>query len=198
MKEDKGRKWLDKLDQSLAENSKLSLFLLAQFLVIGMLVIGYMKMINRLEVNVELPKTIKESGVVNIGKESANELFFRMWGREDIENLSDFNYKNIKDKVKYLQGRMYPPTYFKFADQVKKFKKDVEKDLISQKFTFDKKNIQIKLFNENKEAIVSVQGFYNKLIDEDIVFSAKGCQYKLGYLIEGGHIYVNSFKTTCK
>ena len=172
MKEDKGRKWLDKLDQSLAENSKLSLFLLAQFLVIGMLVIGYMKMINRLEVNVELPKTIKESGVVNIGKESANELFFRMWGREDIENLSDFNYKNIKDKVKYLQGRMYPPTYFKFADQVKKFKKDVEKDLISQKFTFDKKNIQIKLFNENKEAIVSVQGFYNKLIDEDIVFSA--------------------------
>jgi len=198
MKKDKGQKWLDKLDQSLAENSKLSLFLLAQFLVIGMLVIGYMKMIDKLEVNVELPKTIKESGVVNIGKKSANALFFRMWGREDIENISDFNYKNIKNKMKYLKERMYPPTYFKFSDQISKFQKEVRKDLISQKFTFDKENIHVKLFNNNKEAVVSVKGFYNKLIDDDTVFSANECVYKLGYLIEGGHIYVNSFKTTCK
>jgi len=196
-KDKQGKSWLDKLDKTLADNSRLSLFLLMQLIVIFLLVIGYMKMINKLEVKVELPQTIKESGVITVGKDFANETYYKMWGREDIEKLSTFNPKNIKDKIQYLKHRMYPPYYYKNALLFQRYEKDIATNLISQKFTFSKDDIVSKQTGEH-EQVISVKGFYTKFLDEEVVVKAKECTYQLGYLMKGGHIYVESFKTDCK
>lgn len=192
-----GDSWLDKLDKAMAENSKMALFLLLQLFVIFLLVIGYMKMVNKLEVRVELPKTIKESGTIIVGKDFANETYFKMWGREDIEEISTFNPKTIKDKMIYLKNRMYPPYYYKNVRLLQKYEKEVATNLVSQKFTFSKDDIVVKMSGKNA-ATVSVKGFYSKLLDEEKVINAKECTYQLGYLMKGGHIYVQSFKTNCK
>ncbi|MFA6195375.1 MAG: TraE/TraK family type IV conjugative transfer system protein [Sulfurimonas sp.] len=198
MKKQNGTSWLDKLDELVSENRKLSLFLLMQIFIVALLIIGYMKMIDKIQVNIELPKIIKEEGIVIIGKEYGNESFFRMWGREDIENVSAFNQKTIKDKMKYLQERMFPPYYYKYEKLLKEYEKQISNDLISQKFTFAPENIVTKVSETGRNASVSVKGFYSKTLDEDEIIKAQPCEYEFGYIIEGGHIYVSSFKTTCK
>ena len=198
MQNNRGENWLCKLDSKIAENSKLSLFLLLQIFIIGLLVIGYIKMVDKIQVNVELPKTIKETGEIYIGKEYANETFFRMWGREDVEIISNFNQKSIKEKMEYLKNRMYPPSYYKYVMLLKKYEKQISTDLISQNFIFAKENIKINVSSKGNEAVVEIPGFYNKTIDEDMIIKAQPCKYELGYLIEGGHIYVKTFKTNCK
>ncbi|SMP89703.1 TraE protein [Epsilonproteobacteria bacterium SCGC AD-311-C15] len=198
MKNDTGKNWLDMLDNLVAENSKMSLFLMVQLLMIVLLIIGYMKMIDKIQVNVELPKTIKESGIIIVGKEYGNDNFFTMWGREDIELISKFNQKTIKDKMEYLKSRMYPPFYYKHEKLFKDYEKQVSSDLISQKFTFARENIVTKSSSSGKEASIFVKGFYDKTIDEEKIINAQPCEYDIGYIIEGGHIYVSSFKTTCK
>jgi len=195
---DKGSSWLSDLDNVIAENSKLALILMMQFIMMGLMVIGYMKMIDKVEVKVELPKTIKEEGVVVVGKEYANNKFFRMWGREDIEIVSSFNQKSIKTKMAYLKDRMYPPYYYKFEKLFKDYERQISTDLVSQKFVFAKEDIKVKSSGSHKKATVSITGFYSKTIDEDEIIKAAPCEYKMGYIIKGGHIYVESFKTTCK
>ncbi|MBW6487565.1 TraE/TraK family type IV conjugative transfer system protein [Sulfurimonas sp.] len=193
-----GKKWLDRLDNTIAENSKLSLFLIIQIIIIALLIIGYMKMIDKIQVTIDLPTTIKEEGMIFVGKEQANERFFKMWGREDVENISVFNQKNIKDKMEYLKNRMYPAVYYKYEKLLKEYETQVSNDLISQKFTFARENIRTEVKQDGRKAIVSIEGFYEKYIDEQPIVQAQECAYKLGYNIEGGHIYVESFKTTCK
>jgi len=192
-----GDSWLDRLDKTMAENSKMALFLLLQLFVIFLLVIGYMKMINKLEVRVELPTTIKESGTIIVGKDFANEIYYKMWGREDIEKISTFNQKTIKDKILYLKQRMYPPYYYKNVRLFRKYEKEIATNLVSQKFTFSKNDIVVKMSGKSA-ATVSVKGFYSKSLDDEKVVNAKECMYQLGYLMKGGHIYVQSFKTNCK
>ena len=193
-----GTKWLDDLDNIIAENSKLTIFLVAQFLLNGLLIIGYMKMVNKIEVSVDLPKTIKEEGILINGKEYANELFFKMWGREDMEKIAEFNQQTIHEKMEYLKERMYPPYYYKYAQSFKDYEMQIATNLVSQKFTFAKENISVEVHEEGKKAYVKIKGFYNKFMDEEEVIKAQACEYKLGYIIEGGHIYVDSFQTNCK
>lgn len=197
MKKNRGKSWLDKLDSAVANNSKLSLFILGQFLILTILVIGYTKMINKLEVIVELPKTMKEEGTIVVGKDFANKLFFRIWAREDVEMISEFDNKSIKEKMEYLRKRMYPPIYYKYHRTFQKFEKEIEKDLISQKFTFSKDDITVVANQKKQQAIVTIKGFYEKTIDEDKVLDGEKCEYQLGYIIKGGHIYVSAYKTTC-
>lgn len=198
LKKQNGQGWLDKLDTVIAENRKLSLFLMVQLFTTGIFVIGYMKLIDKIQVNVELPRIIKEDGIAVVGKEYGNDTFFKMWGREDIENISEFNQKSIKDKMKYLQERMYPPYYYKYEKLLKDYEKQISTDLISQKFTFAQENMEVKVQETGKSASVFVKGFYTKTIDEEEIIKAQPCEYEFGYTIEGGHIYVSSFKTTCK
>lgn len=193
----KGIRWLSDLDNTIAENSKLVLILLIQFAVIVLLIVGYMKMADKLTVIVDLPKTIKEEGQVKIGKEYADELFYKMWFREDIEVISDFNHKTIDKKIDYLKNRMYPPYFYKHIRVLKKYQKKTQEDLITQKFNFNKKNIETKLYTGNKAKFI-VKGFYSKSIDEDVIINAQPCQYEIGYFREGGYTYVETFKTTCK
>jgi len=194
----KGTRWLDTLDNVIVENRKLSLFLMLQIVTITLLVIGYMKLIDKIEVKIELPRTIKETGIVTVGKEYANNRFFKMWFREDVETISTFNQKDIKEKMLYLRNRMYPPYYYKYEKLFKDYEKQISNDLISQKFTFAKEDIETKSYEEGKKAKMKIKGFYSKTIDEDTIIEAQPCEYSIGYLIKGGHIYVESFKTTCK
>lgn len=194
----RGDGWLSNLDQKIAENSKLSLFLILQVVIIALLIIGYMKMINKLEVNIELPSTIEESGKIIVGKDYANGLFFKMWARQDVETISDFNQKSIFKKIDYLKNRMYPPAWYKYQSVFKTYEKKIAKNLISQKFTFAKENINVKTTSSGNAATVNIPGFFSKSIDGDIVTKAKKCSYELGYIIQGGHIYVDSIKTNCK
>jgi hypothetical protein len=198
MKKQNGTSWLDKLDSVIAENSKLFMVLLIQLLIIGLLSIGYMKLIDKIQVNIDLPRIIKEEGVIVVGKRYANDIFFKMWGREDIEIISQFNQKDIKNKMEYLKERMYPPYYYKYEQLLKDYEKQISTDLVSQKFTFAKENIEIKVDEGGSIASVGVKGFYSKTIDEEEIINAQPCEYGLNYIIEGGHIYVSSFKTTCK
>lgn len=198
MKKEIGQSWLDKLDKLIAENSRLSLILIIQIVMITLLIIGYMKIVDKIEVKIELPETIKEAGYIVVGKSHASENFFKMWGREDIEQISVFNQKDIKDKMIYLKNRMYPPVYYKYEKLLKEHEAQISNDLVTQKFTFAQENIETKVSKKNTSAIVSVEGFYDKFIDEMQVVKAQPCGYEFGYKIEGGHIYVNSFKTTCK
>jgi hypothetical protein len=196
-----GQKWLDRLDETLAQNSKLSLFLMLQMVITALLVIGYFKLGNNLQTKIELPKTIKEEGVVIVGKDFANETYFRMWGREDIEMISTFNQKSIKEKMQYLKERMYPPVYYKYEDLFKRHEKEISSNLVSQKFEFNREQVSATLFNDKeiaKGAEVLISGYYSKNIDEDEVIKAQECTYKLNYIMEGGHLYVESFKTTCE
>lgn len=198
MKKNIGQSWLDKLDNTIAENSKLSLFLITQVVIITLLIIGYMKMIDKIQVTIDLPKTVKEDGYILVGKEYANETFFNMWAREDIEQISVFNQKDIKTKLEYLKNRMYPPIYYKYEKLLKEHEAQISNDLVSQKFTFSKENIKTEVSQSGESAMVSIEGFYDKYIDDEQIIKAQECKYELGYKIEGGHIYVNSFKTTCK
>ena len=198
MGKDTGQSWLDQLDGMVAENSKLVLFLILQIVIIGLLIIGYLKMIDKIQVKIELPTIVKEEGIVIVGKEYANDKFFRMWAREDVEIVSNFNQKSITKKIEYLRDRMYPPFFYKHEKIFKDYERQVSTDLISQKFTFAKESITDKVSNDGKKATVNINGFYSKTIDEDRVIDAQPCSYTLGYTIEGGHIYVTSFKTTCK
>lgn len=198
MQENKGLNWLDELDNLIKTNGKLTLILIMQFIVIVILVIGYMKMIDKINVTVELPKTIKEEGIVTVGKEYADNKFFKMWFREDIEIISTFNHYDIKEKMEYVKNRMYPPYYYKYIQIFKEYEAQTSKNLVSQKFTFDKKDIMTQYYSEGEKAKMSIKGFYSKSIGDDIVVDAQPCEYKIGYLIKGGHIYVETFKTNCK
>jgi len=194
----KGIGWLDRLDETIAENSKLSFFLLLQIVIIALLIIGYMKLIDKIEVKIELPRTIKETGIVVVGKEYADDRFFKMWFREDIETISTFNQKDIKEKMQYLKERMYPPFYYKFEKLFKDYERQISTDLISHEFTFAREDIVTKSYKEGERAKMNIKGFYSKAIDDDLIIKAQPCEYNIGYLIKGGHIYVESFKTTCK
>ncbi len=194
-----GQNWLDKIDDLIAQNSKLSIFLFMQIITTALLVIGYIKLSNKLEVYVELPKTVKEEGIVVVGKEYANETFFRIWAREDIEVISVYNHKSIKNKMEYLKQRMYPPSYYKYEELLISHEKEISSNLISQKFTFGAENILVSMDKEtSKSANIVIKGFYSKYIDDEEVIKAQECLYDVDYTIEGGRIYVKSFKTTCE
>ena len=193
-----GENWLSDLDQMIHENRKFVLILLVQFFIMFLMVIGYMKLSDKLVVKVELPKTIKETGIIVVGKDSANKTFHKMWGREDIETVSTFDHKSITKVIAHLKKRLYPPFYYKNKAKFDEYIQSTISNLIYQEFTFAKENIVCDVYDEGKTSIVSIKGFYKKTMDEEVVIDAQPCLYEFGYLMEGGHHYVTSFKTTCK
>jgi len=88
-------------------------------------------------INIQVPPTM-DSGNYVIGSSGASDEIYKMWGRIWFDQLTTFSYKNIDEKIKYIEPFLDEQTIFKSKADLKEMAQDIKTNFITQEFRINK------------------------------------------------------------
>lgn len=151
-------------------------------------------------VKVEMPSKLmyKYTPVVVAGVDGANEIYYKMWGKYIVEEVSSFKYEEFDTKLNKVQLMMRPSQYNRTVDKFKTFAEIIKTNLISQ----DYKVISSSLNNikKNDNGTISSALFISNGISKQKIGKSennKECKYSVNLKYVRGVIYVEDFGTDC-
>jgi len=185
-------KYIDKINEHIEKNKTLWFFSLFLLIIIFILSLAYLNI--RTTVNITLPKVVLvNGGRVTIGEDSANQTFYKAWGRYVVYEIGNYNNNNIHSKIVELSSYLKPSLFKKYKKSFTDFEKNVVENSIKEKFTLEKDYVQGKTTN----AIYKAEG----VVEREISHIAKEklfCTYRIGFEIINYHLFINQYRKKCE
>jgi len=91
-------------------------------------------------INIQVPQYM-DSGNYVIGNRGASENIYKMWGQIWFDQLTNFSYKNIDEKIKYIEPFLDNQTIFKNKTSLTELATSIKANFITQKFNIHKYEI---------------------------------------------------------
>ncbi|CAA6804714.1 MAG: TraE-like protein [uncultured Campylobacterales bacterium] len=191
-----GNSYLDKLDNILHRNKLLWLFFTIQFAVIIILIIGYINLKGSVVVHIEIPPKIYDSGQLRIGSKKADKLYFRMWGRYIVENMSSYNADTIENKYSETLYMLHPSIITKYKHKFTEKIDIVKSNLIKNDFFLVDSNTYVS--EEFSSATFKANGVSKLNVGDGLATEYQSCTYEISMKLEGYHLFVNDLQENCK
>ena len=88
-------------------------------------------------INIQVPPSM-DTGNYVIGNKGASDNIYKMWGRIWFDQLTNFSYKNIDEKIKYIEPFLNEQTIFKSKTDLTELAQAIKTNFITQKFKIRK------------------------------------------------------------
>ena len=92
-------------------------------------------------INIQVPQYM-DSGKYVIGNRGASDNIYKMWGQIWFDQLANFSYKNIDEKIKYIEPFLDRQTIFKNKTDLKELAESIKTNFITQSFKIEDYNIR--------------------------------------------------------
>ena len=84
-------------------------------------------------INIQVPQYM-DSGDYVIGNRGASDNIYKMWGQIWFDQLTNFSYKNIDERIKYIEPFLDKQTVFKNKTSLTELAESIKSNFITQKF----------------------------------------------------------------
>ncbi len=194
-----GEQFISEVDKNRAIVKYLWRIIVILSISLVVLAISFMSIKNTVKVKVELPGKLiyKYAPVVVAGINGSNEIYYKLWSRYIINEVSNFKSTNIIKKMDLIKKMMNPRTLALKDKKLNNFAKNIALNLVNQDFKITK----IKMKNEKMknglidQATVKINGFAKQTVGKK--HFSKSCSYDLKFKFIEGVLYVENFGTNC-
>ena len=186
-----GKEYVDRIYSVIVENKYLT-FLSAFFLIVIFYFLSSISSLEKkIQLQVEIPPKIYQTGTIYIGYEKANGLFYKLWGEYVAREIGNYSPVNINKKLQKVIYLFSPQKIIKAKADFINFSKDVQKNLITNNFT------PYRVSADNK-GNVKVEGLSHKTVGANLLNQNYLCTYKLHFIIKDYHLFITSLINKCK
>lgn len=189
-----GGKYLDQM-QEYAETHKIDVFsklILAILLIL--LAVGYMSLKNSMEMKVDIPTSIRESGEMRVGYSTANDLYYMVWGQFFVDQYTSLDPINVTKKLNDILAFLEPSKSKIYAQEFSKKADYIKKNKIKQTYIREKESMLEGVSQDGMRVFHSKGVLVESIGGVDI---RKSCEYKLGIRIENYRIFYGAIEEKC-
>ncbi len=194
-----GKQFISEVDKNRAIVRYLWRIIIILSISLVILAISFMSIKNTVKVKVELPGKLiyKYAPVVVAGINGSNEVYYKLWSRYIINEVSNFKSTDIIKKMDLIKKMMSPETLALKDKKINNFAKDIALNLVDQKFKITKIKIMNKKIKNGliDQATIKIDGFAKQTIGRK--HFSKKCSYDLKFKFLEGVLYVKNFGTNC-
>lgn len=187
--------YLSRIDYLVEKYKTALFFLFVQMLTILLLIFGYLNIKAKTTVEVRLPKVVKDTdyGVLKIGLNESNSLYYRIMGNYFTESMFNANADNIEERTIEFKKILYPEIYEQYGKNIDEFKNFVVNNKASLSYNELKSDVKI---NEDKSALFTTKGVLDIKIGS---FGKKQqlCTTKVKMITENYMLFILGFSKTC-
>jgi hypothetical protein len=189
-----GQKYYDQIGEYVETHKRDAFTKLLLGILIILLVFGYMRISKNMQMTMEVPATLRESGKISIGYDSANDLFFKVWGEYFVDEYTSLSPQNVTTKLNHL------------LSMTESQKAVVYKELLDKKAMYIKKNRISTKYTPNKEIVLpKKQGnlhiFHSEGLLQERIGNVKinyHCEYNVGLMVRKYRLLVGLLNEKCK
>jgi len=194
-----GEQFISEVDKNRAIVQYLWRIIVILSISLVVLAISFMSIKNTVKVKVELPGKLiyKYAPVVVAGINGSNEVYYKLWSRYIVNEVSNFKSTNIIKKMDLIKKMMSPRILALKNKKLNNFAKDIALNLVDQDFKITKIKIMNKKIKNDliDQAAVKIDGFAKQTIGRK--HFSKSCSYDLKFKFIEGVLYVENFGTNC-
>ena len=97
-----GQRYLDEMGEYVETHRKDAFTKLIFGSAIILLTIGYFNISRNLKMTMEIPPVLNESGKITVGYDSANSLYYKVWGSYFVKEYTSLTPQNATKKLNHL------------------------------------------------------------------------------------------------
>ena len=149
-------------------------------------------------INIQVP-AFMDTGEYIIGNTRATDNVYKMWGRIWMDQLANYSYKDIEERIKYIEPFLSASTMFKNKAKLKELSSFVRQNFLTQ--TFKTKEVDVKKLPRGFVKIIAKGTIYRTVGLKEDKINGIPYTYEIIAFTRNGQVYiknVKSFITTVK
>jgi len=147
------------------------------------------------EITISVPQYIDPGDYV-IGTHRSSDNVYKMWGRVWLQELTNFNYKNIDEKIKFIAPFLTDKTVFKNKASLKELVQTIKENFVSQKFKIEK--YRIKHLKKGYVKIIADGKLYRTVGLRKDKLNGVPFRYEIIAYTRNGQVYIKSLDSYIK
>lgn len=185
-----GKVYVDRLMKAIEDNRILAFITLAQIIIIFMLILGYIALSKKIVVRVDLPPKLYTDGKIGVGMYSANDLYYKVWGKYVINELANYDPHTIDTKVKEIEYLLEPDFFTKGSQKLLELARYVKENMVRHEFL----PIRYTLTEDN---VFIAEGVGKSIIGDNLSVMYEKCTYKVKFSVTDYRIFINNLSIEC-
>lgn len=188
-----GRKYLDDIGNYIDTHRKDAMTKLVFVVLLVILALGYFKLSRNMEMTMEVPPVLRETGTLKVGYQEANALYYKVWGQYFVDEYASLDYRNAADKLNKLLGMVEAKKAVLYRPKFEKKVSHIKSNKIEQRYTPSSEKVL-----PNKQdgyAIFHSEGLLEERIGR--VTIRKSCEYNIGLRVEGYSLLFGLISEKC-
>lgn len=143
-------------------------------------------------INIQVP-AFMDSGDYVIGNTRATDNVYKMWGRIWMDQLANYSYKDIDQRIKYIEPFLATSTMFKNKAKLKELSAFVRQNFLTQEFKTT--DISIKKLSKGFVKIIAKGTIYRTVGLKKDKINGIPYTYEIVAFTRNGQVYIKNVKS---
>jgi hypothetical protein len=189
-----GRKYLDDIGEYIDAHKKDATIKLVLVVIIVILTLGYFRLSRNIEMTLEIPPILRETGTLKVGYQEANDLYFKVWGQYFVDEYTSLDHKNASKKLNKLLAMIEAKKAVLYQPKLEKKANYIISNKINQRYTHSDEYIESKI--QDGYTIFHSEGLLEERIGR--VSIKKSCEYNIGMRVQDHSLLFGLISENCK
>jgi len=189
-----GQRYLDEMGEYVETHRKDAFTKLIFGSAIILLTIGYFNISRSLQMTMEIPPVINERGKITIGYDSANSLYYKVWGSYFVKEYTSLTPLNAAKKLNHLLSMTQSDKAVLYRKPLEKKAQYIKSNKIQQKYTPNSEKILAQ--KQGDLYIFHSEGLLEEKINRVTIKSH--CEYNVGLKVVNYRLLVGLMNEKCK
>jgi len=143
-------------------------------------------------INIQVP-AFMDTGDYVIGNTRATENVYKMWGRIWMDQLANYSYKDIDERIKYIEPFLAKSTMFKNKAKLKELASFVRQNFLTQ--TFKTKDLSVKKLRKGYVKVTARGTIYRTVGLKKDKINGIPYTYEIIAFTRNGQVYIKNVKS---
>jgi len=186
-----GKEYIDRIYSVIVENKYLTFLSLILIVIIFYFLTAISSLEEKIKIQVQIPPKLYRTGTIYIGYQTANSLFYKLWGEYVAREIGNYSPVDVDERIKKVIYLFAPDKIIKAQAEFIKFAKDVQKNMVTSVFT------PYKVTADDKGNVV-VEGLKHKTLGANLLNEIYICSYNMKFVIRDYHLFLDSLVNNCQ
>ena len=189
-----GKKYFDMIGEYVEAHKKDAFTKLLLVLIIVFLIFGYLRISRNMQMRMEIPPVLRESGEIKVGYDSGNDLFFKVWGEYFVGEYTSLEPGNAVQKLNRLLSMTESEKEVVYREGLEKKARYIKKNNIRTSYIPSKE--EILPHKQDGLTIFHSEGLYTEKIGR--IKTNFHCEYNVGMRVYDYRLLIGLMNESCK